>query len=106
MELSVNDYAAELATTPHARSSSVGSATLVKYSRMAGEQQVAAHAFDDALPYFERAWRAHNAPVARRRVGRDSVRAGVRAGHDGASLEPAGGLGESAPSDRLLPAGG
>ena len=38
----------------------MGSATLVKYSRAAGEQNVAAHAFEDALPHFERAWRARN----------------------------------------------
>ena len=38
----------------------MGSATLVKYSRMAGEQKLAAHAFEDALPHFERAWRARN----------------------------------------------
>ncbi len=56
----VDDYAAELATHAARAELLVGSATLVKYSRMAGEQKVAAHAFEDALPHFERAWRARN----------------------------------------------
>jgi DNA-binding CsgD family transcriptional regulator len=56
----VNDYA-ELAMHAARAELLVGSATLVKYSRMAGEQKLAAHAFEDALPHFERAWRAHNA---------------------------------------------
>ena len=57
----IDDYAAELATHAARAEVLVGSATLVKYSRMAGEQKVAAHAFEDALPHFERAWRARNA---------------------------------------------
>jgi len=54
----VDNVAAELATHAARAELLVGSATLVKYSRMAGEQKVAAHAFEDALPHFERAWRA------------------------------------------------
>ena len=58
---SVAAYAAQLATHAARAEVLVGSATLVKYSRMAGEQLVAAHAFGDALPHFERAWRARTA---------------------------------------------
>jgi DNA-binding CsgD family transcriptional regulator/tetratricopeptide (TPR) repeat protein len=54
----IDDYAAELATHAARAERLVGSAALVKYSRMAGEQKVAAHAFEDALPYFDRAWRS------------------------------------------------
>lgn len=57
----VDDRTAELATHAARAEHLVGSATLVKYSRMAGEQKLAAHAFEDALPHFERAWRARNA---------------------------------------------
>jgi DNA-binding NarL/FixJ family response regulator/tetratricopeptide (TPR) repeat protein len=56
----VDTHAAELATHAARAEVLVGSATLVKYSRLAGEQKVAGHAFEDALPYFERAWRARN----------------------------------------------
>jgi DNA-binding CsgD family transcriptional regulator len=56
----VDDVAAELATHAARAELLVGSATVVKYSRMAGEQKVAAHAFEDALPHFARAWRARN----------------------------------------------
>jgi len=55
-----DDHAAELAMHAGRAELLVGSATLVKYSRMAGEQKVAAHAFEDALPHFERAWRARS----------------------------------------------
>jgi DNA-binding CsgD family transcriptional regulator/tetratricopeptide (TPR) repeat protein len=58
---SVGDLAAELATHAARAEALVGSATVLKYSRMAGEQKVAAHAFEDALPHFERAWRARTA---------------------------------------------
>ena len=56
----VEDYAADLAAHAARAELLVGSATLVKYSRMAGERKVAAHAFEDALPHFERAWRGRN----------------------------------------------
>jgi DNA-binding CsgD family transcriptional regulator len=56
----VGDYAAELAAHAARAELLVGSATLVRYSRMAGEQKIAAHAFEDALPHFDRAWRARN----------------------------------------------
>jgi predicted ATPase len=56
----INNYAAELATHAARAEVLVGSATLVKYSRIAGEQKLAAYAFEDALPHFELAWRARN----------------------------------------------
>ena len=56
----VGDYAADLAAHAARAELLVGSSTLVKYSRMAGEQKLAAHAFEDALPHFERAWRARS----------------------------------------------
>ena len=57
----VEDRAGELAQHAARAEVLVGSATLVKYSRIAGEQKLAAHAFEDALPHFKHAWRARNA---------------------------------------------
>lgn len=57
----IADYAAELATHAARAELLVGSAALVKYSKMAGEQMLAVHAFEEALPQFERAWQARNA---------------------------------------------
>ena len=57
---SIDDSAADLAVHAARAELLVGSAVLVKYSTMAGEQKIAAHAFEDALPHFERAWRARN----------------------------------------------
>jgi DNA-binding CsgD family transcriptional regulator/tetratricopeptide (TPR) repeat protein len=54
------DRAAELAAHAARAEALVGPATVVKYSLLAGEQKLAAHAFEDALPHFERAWRARN----------------------------------------------
>jgi len=56
----VDDFAAELAVHASGAELLVGSATVVKYSRVAGEQKVAAHAFEGARLHFERAWRARN----------------------------------------------
>jgi DNA-binding CsgD family transcriptional regulator len=52
----------------------VGSARVVKYSRLAGERMLATHAFDEALRHFERAWRARNS------VPCDDDAAGILAG--------------------------
>lgn len=38
----------------------VGSSRVVKYSRLAGEQMLTTHAFDEAARHFERAWRARS----------------------------------------------
>ena len=54
------DHASELAVHASRAELLVGSPTVVKYSRAAGEQKIAAHAFEDALPHFERAWRGRN----------------------------------------------
>jgi DNA-binding CsgD family transcriptional regulator len=56
----VDDHAAELAAHAARAELLVGSTAVVKYSRMAGERKMAAHAFGDALPHFERAWRARS----------------------------------------------
>jgi len=54
------EHAGELAIHASRAELLVGSATVVKYSRMAGEQKVAAHAYEDALPHLQRAWRGRN----------------------------------------------
>jgi ATP/maltotriose-dependent transcriptional regulator MalT len=57
----LEERAEELAYHAAAAETLVGSARLIKYSRLAGERMIAAHAFDEAVPHFERAWRARNA---------------------------------------------
>jgi DNA-binding CsgD family transcriptional regulator len=58
--LPVEERAEELAYHASAAEALVGSSRVVRYSRLAGERMIAAHAFDEALPHFERAWRARN----------------------------------------------
>jgi DNA-binding CsgD family transcriptional regulator len=53
--------AEELAYHASAAEALVGSSRVVRYCRLAGERMIAAHAFEEALPHFERAWRARNA---------------------------------------------
>lgn len=54
----------ELAYHAVAAEALAGSSRVVRYSRLAGERMLAAHAFEEALPHFERAWRArHAAPL-------------------------------------------
>ena len=57
----LEERAEELAYHAAAAETLVGSPRVVRYSRLAGERMIAAHAFDEALPHFERAWRARNA---------------------------------------------
>jgi DNA-binding CsgD family transcriptional regulator/tetratricopeptide (TPR) repeat protein len=57
----LEERAEELAYHASAAEALVGSSRVVKYSRLAGERMIAAHAFEEALPHFERAWRARNA---------------------------------------------
>ena len=57
----LEERAEELAYHAAAAEALVGSSRVVRYSRLAGERMIAAHAFDEALPHFERAWRARNA---------------------------------------------
>jgi predicted ATPase len=92
--------AEELAYHASAAEALVGSSRVVTYCRLAGERMIAAYAFEEALPHFERAWRARNA--ARRGGGRHPGRAGPGPGGHGASLEPAGGLDHSPARHRVL----
>ena len=57
----LEERAEELAYHAAAAEALVGSSRVVRYSRLAGERMIAAHAFEEALPHFERAWRARNA---------------------------------------------
>jgi DNA-binding CsgD family transcriptional regulator len=57
----LEERAEELAYHASAAEALVGSSRVVRYSRLAGERMIAAHAFEEALPHFERAWRARNA---------------------------------------------
>ena len=54
----VDDRAAELARHAVCAGALIEPAVLTKYSCIAGERLLAAHAFEDALGHFERAWRA------------------------------------------------
>ena len=57
----LEERAEELAYHATAAEALVGSSRVARYSRLAGERMIAAHAFEEALPHFERAWRARNA---------------------------------------------
>jgi DNA-binding CsgD family transcriptional regulator/tetratricopeptide (TPR) repeat protein len=57
----VEEHAPDLAYHAARAEALVGTSRVVKYSRLAGERMLAAHAFDEAFPHFERAWRARNA---------------------------------------------
>ena len=98
----LEERAEELAYHASAAEALVGSSRVVKYSRLAGERMIAAHAFEEALPHFERAWRARNA------VPLDDEAAAILAGlgraqaADSASMEPAGGLDHPPAGDRIL----
>jgi DNA-binding CsgD family transcriptional regulator/tetratricopeptide (TPR) repeat protein len=70
----VEEHAADLAYHAARAEALVGSSRVVKYSRLAGEQMLATHAFDEALRHFERAWRARNS------VPYDDDAAGILAG--------------------------
>jgi DNA-binding CsgD family transcriptional regulator len=70
----VEDHAVDLAYHAARAEALVGSSRVVKYSRLAGEQMLTKHAFDEASRHFERAWRARNA------VPRDDEGAGILAG--------------------------
>jgi tetratricopeptide (TPR) repeat protein len=54
----VEDRAAELARNAAAAGALIEPSILAKYSCIAGERLLAAHAFEEALSHFERAWRA------------------------------------------------
>jgi tetratricopeptide (TPR) repeat protein len=56
----VEEHAADLAYHAARAEALVGSSRVVKYSRLAGEQMLTTHAFDEALRHFERAWRARS----------------------------------------------
>ena len=56
----IDEHAVNLAYHAARAEALVGSARVVKYSRLAGERMLATHAFQEALPHFERAWRARN----------------------------------------------
>jgi DNA-binding CsgD family transcriptional regulator/tetratricopeptide (TPR) repeat protein len=70
----VEECAVDLAYHAARAEALVGSAPVVKYSRLAGERMLATHAFDEALRHFERAWRARNS------VPCDDDAAGILAG--------------------------
>jgi DNA-binding CsgD family transcriptional regulator/tetratricopeptide (TPR) repeat protein len=70
----VDEHAVDLAYHATRAEALVGSSRVVEYSRLAGERMLTAHAFDEALWHFERAWRARNA------VPRDDEGAGILAG--------------------------
>jgi DNA-binding CsgD family transcriptional regulator/tetratricopeptide (TPR) repeat protein len=53
----VEKHAADLAYHATRAETLVGASRVVKYSRLAGEQMLATHAFEEALRHFERAWR-------------------------------------------------
>jgi DNA-binding CsgD family transcriptional regulator len=57
----LEERAEELAYHASAAEALVGSSRVVRYCRLAGERMIAAHAFEEALPHFERAWQARNA---------------------------------------------
>jgi DNA-binding CsgD family transcriptional regulator/tetratricopeptide (TPR) repeat protein len=57
----LEERAEELAFHASAAGALVGSSRVVRYSRLAGERMIAAHAFEEALPHFQRAWRARDA---------------------------------------------
>jgi DNA-binding CsgD family transcriptional regulator/tetratricopeptide (TPR) repeat protein len=57
----VDEQATEIAHHAAQAGALVGSASLLRYSRLAGERMLAAHAFAEALPFFERAWTARRA---------------------------------------------
>ena len=71
---SLEECAVDLAYHAARAETLVGSARVVKYSRLAGERMLATHAFDEALRHFERAWRARNS------VPCDDDAAGILAG--------------------------
>ena len=54
----VEDRAAELARHAAAAGALIEPSILAKYSCLAGERLLTAHAFEEALSHFERAWRA------------------------------------------------
>jgi DNA-binding CsgD family transcriptional regulator len=54
----VEDRAAELARNAASAGALIEPSVLAKYSCMAGERLLTAHAFEEALSHFERAWRA------------------------------------------------
>jgi DNA-binding CsgD family transcriptional regulator/tetratricopeptide (TPR) repeat protein len=56
----VEERAVDLAYHASRAEALVGSLRLVKYSRLAGEQMLRTHAFDEASRHFERAWRARD----------------------------------------------
>lgn len=60
MGTEVGSHAVDLAYHASRAESLVGATRLVKYSRLAGEQMLRTHAFDEAARHFERAWRARN----------------------------------------------
>jgi predicted ATPase len=57
----VEDRAAELARNAASAGALIEPSVLAKYSCMAGERLLTAHAFEEALSHFERAWRAREA---------------------------------------------
>jgi ATP/maltotriose-dependent transcriptional regulator MalT len=70
----VEERAVDLAYHAARAEALVGSSRVVKYSRLAGERMLAAHAFDEASQHFERAWRARSS------VHCDDEAAGILAG--------------------------
>ena len=70
----VGEHASDLAYHAARADALVDTSRVVKYSRLAGERMLAKHAFDEALRYFERAWRARNS------VPFDDDGAGILAG--------------------------
>ena len=70
----VEEHAADLAYHAVRAEALVGTSRVVNYSRLAGERMLATHAFDEALPHFERACRARNS------VPRDADAAGILVG--------------------------
>jgi tetratricopeptide (TPR) repeat protein len=56
----IDEHAVDLAYHAVRAEALVGSSRVVKYSRLAGERMLTAHAFEEALMHFERAWRARN----------------------------------------------
>jgi DNA-binding CsgD family transcriptional regulator len=55
-----DEHAGELAYHAARAAVLVGPSRVARYSRMAGERLLARHAFDEALPHFERAWHARS----------------------------------------------
>ncbi len=54
------EHAVDLAFHALRAEALVGASRVVKYSRLAGERMLMAHAFEEALGHFERAWRARS----------------------------------------------